>query len=68
MECARCISGIDHCHGTVIGHPQGVAECTEPECDDLDLVRHTLAIECDLIEGGCDCVEPADAQSFRRAS
>jgi hypothetical protein len=68
MECARCVSDIDHCHGTVILHPQGVVECTEPECHDLDQVRHALSVDCDLIQGGCDCVELAAVEPLRRAS
>jgi hypothetical protein len=68
MECARCVGDIDHCHGTVILHPQGVVECTQPECHDLDQVRHALSVGCDLIQGGCDCVEPAAVEALCRAS
>ena len=56
MTCVSCRTGLDHCHGTVLVHVDGGVECTEPDCVDAVLLRHTLVIRCDQVEGGCDCV------------
>lgn len=58
MNCAACTSGIDHCHGTLVVHPEGgFSECTDAECTGLDRVRHALIIDCQTVQGGCGCVE-----------
>jgi hypothetical protein len=58
MDCAACTSGIDHCHGTLVVHPDGgYSECTDVECSDLDRVRHALIIDCHTVQGGCGCVD-----------
>lgn len=63
MDCSACTSGIDHCHGTLVVHPDGgFAECTDTGCTGLDRVRHSLIIDCQTVQGGCGCVEPAIEQ------
>ncbi|PXY31941.1 hypothetical protein [Prauserella muralis] len=60
MTCKSCLTGLDHCHGTLVRHTDGGADCTDQGCADLDIVRHDLVIECHTIEGGCGCAdEPA---------
>ncbi|SDW54907.1 hypothetical protein SAMN05421504_101873 [Amycolatopsis xylanica] len=62
MMCALCAAELDHCHGTLIVHPNGDVECMEPDCTDLDAVRHEFTIDCLTVEGGCPCaVIPAEA-------
>ncbi|MDT8912479.1 hypothetical protein [Amycolatopsis sp. PS_44_ISF1] len=70
MECAFCTSGIDHCHGTLIVHPDGgFAECAEAGCTDLDRIRHGLIIDCQTLDRGCSCVLPAERPAvFQHAS
>jgi hypothetical protein len=50
---------IDRCAGTLVVHLDGgySAECTEPECVDLDELRHTLIVDCTALSGGCSCLE-----------
>lgn len=57
LECADCAAGFDHCHGTLIVHASGPADCTQPGCPDLDAARHGLRIDCRSIAGGCRCVD-----------
>jgi hypothetical protein len=64
MDCAACTSGIDHCHGTLVVHPDGgFSECTDAECADLNRVRHVLIIDCQTVQGGCACVEVSAEES-----
>ncbi|WP_409179919.1 hypothetical protein F9C11_25745 [Amycolatopsis sp. VS8301801F10] len=68
MECAFCTSGIDHCHGTLVVHPdRGFAECTDPSCADLDRVRHGLIIDCHTLDAACACTG-AEKTLLRQAS
>lgn len=53
-ECADCAAELDHCHGTLIVHHDGVRECIEDGCFVLDSVRHDLVVDC---AGDCDCAE-----------
>ena len=52
-------SGLDHCQGTLVVHVEGgfAAECTEPECFDLDQLRHAMIVDCTALSGGCACTE-----------
>ena len=59
------MTGSDICHGTLVVHVVGAPECTEPDCVDLEYVRHSLVLECENITGGCVCVGEVE---FRRAS
>lgn len=52
-ECAGCVSSLDHCHGTLVVHVDGGAECTDPSCDDTDQLRHDLAVDCPSTVIGC---------------
>ncbi|WP_081287628.1 hypothetical protein [Mycobacterium asiaticum] len=53
--CRDCQAGLDHCHGTVIRHWLGRAECTDPACGAPELFTHTFVIDCDAV--GCACAE-----------
>ncbi|SNT26222.1 hypothetical protein [Rhodococcoides kyotonense] len=55
----------DICEGTLVIHAVGDAECTDPDCVDLEYVRHVLVLECEEITGGCQCAEHIE---LRRAS
>ncbi|NLE81024.1 MAG: hypothetical protein GX610_15860 [Rhodococcus sp.] len=68
-ECGRCseAEGLDHCHGTLILHTDGSAECTDELCVREIEARHQLIVDCaDLIEG-CGCAEWL-AEAYSRAS
>ncbi|MBE1494210.1 hypothetical protein H4696_001310 [Amycolatopsis lexingtonensis] len=66
MECASCAARIDHCHGTLVVHPEGgFAECTDPACVDADRVRHALIVDCPAL-GGCGCAAAAPEKSLLR--
>lgn len=58
VGCAECAAELDHCHGTLIHHPDGAVDCTEQECSALDPARHGLVTDCASIAGGCDCIAP----------
>ncbi|WP_086846140.1 hypothetical protein [Amycolatopsis kentuckyensis] len=69
MECASCDAGIDHCHGTLVVHPEGgFAECTDQGCADGDRVRHGLIVDCQGVGGGCGCATAPRKSLLRRAS
>jgi hypothetical protein len=68
MKCASCTSDIDHCHGELVRHSDGLVECTEFECGDLDGVRHAVVIDCGTIDGGCVCGEPVTSELLLQAS
>jgi hypothetical protein len=69
MECASCDARIDHCHGTLVVHPEGgFAECTEPACGDGDRLRHALIVDCPAVGGGCDCATTPGKPRLRQAS
>lgn len=55
MACVHCANSLDHCHGTLVNHPDGVLECTDQGCRDLDRARHDLVVDCELLVGGCGC-------------
>jgi len=68
MECASCATGIDHCHGTLIVHPDGgFADCTADGCLGDDRYRHSLIVDCSALGDRCSCVVPAE-RALRRAS
>ncbi|HET6500968.1 MAG TPA: hypothetical protein VFG87_09430 [Amycolatopsis sp.] len=54
MDCRSCLSGLDHCHGTLVVHENGDPECTAP-CADIDEARHRLLVTCAELDGGCRC-------------
>lgn len=52
--CPACADELDHCHGTLIRHADGTAECTNAACATLDAARHLLLLECaELADCGC---------------
>ncbi len=51
-QCRDCATGIEHCHGTVVHHALGRNECTEADCQTLEVV-HAFSIDCDAL--GCTC-------------
>ncbi|MDQ7807069.1 hypothetical protein Q5425_25290 [Amycolatopsis sp. A133] len=69
MECASCHARIDHCHGTLVVHPEGgFAECTDPACQDGDRVRHALIVDCQGIGSGCGCAAALRKSLLHQAS
>ncbi|MGK3201649.1 hypothetical protein [Amycolatopsis sp. MEPSY49] len=69
MECASCDVGIDHCHGTLVVHPEGgFTECTDVACSDGDRVRHGLIVDCQALGGGCGCATAPGKPLLRKAS
>jgi hypothetical protein len=52
-ECAACVCGLDHCHGSLVAHVDGDVECTEPDCPDTDDIRHDMVIDCAGTLPGC---------------
>jgi hypothetical protein len=54
-DCAECARGLDHCHGALLVHGDGGAECTAPDCDDVDPARHGMVMDCAATLPGC-CV------------
>ncbi|HEY3470552.1 MAG TPA: hypothetical protein VGL47_35830 [Amycolatopsis sp.] len=69
MECASCDAGIDHCHGTLVVHPEGgFTECTDAACVDADRVRHGLIVDCQALGAGCGCAAAPGKTLVRQAS
>lgn len=68
MTCMSCHTGADHCHGTLVRHADGGAECTDPRCGGPDAMRHTFVIDCSDVDGGCDCDAVAAYDVLVRAS
>ncbi|MFC4001793.1 hypothetical protein ACFS2C_01695 [Prauserella oleivorans] len=68
MTCQSCETGLDHCHGTLVQHVSGVVECTDDGCTEFEIVRHSLVIECESVDGGCGCTEPVYYEELLRAS
>jgi hypothetical protein len=63
-------SGLDHCQGTLVVHVEGgsTAECTDPDCVDLDQLRHYLIVDCTALSGGCVCTVIDEPAVLARAS
>jgi len=51
--CPDCAGGLEHCHGTLVVHVDGGLECTEPDCDDTDPLRHEMSLDCAGTLPGC---------------
>jgi hypothetical protein len=45
VTCPDCARLLDHCHGTLVLHPDGTLECTNPACVDAWHERHDLIVE-----------------------
>ncbi len=57
IQCADCVSDVDHCHDCLLRHADGSLECTGVNCVDLASVRHALSIDCAQLQGDCGCVD-----------
>lgn len=69
MECASCDAGIDHCHGTLVIHPEGgFTECTDAACGDGDRVRHALIVDCPAVGCGSGCADAPRKPLLRQVS
>jgi hypothetical protein len=66
MSCTQCADELDHCHGTLIAHLDGAAECTDA-CADPDPARHPATSPCGVL-GECRCTELVELVPLRRAS
>ena len=44
MSCPDCAHDTDHCHGTLVRHPDGSVECTDRDCVETGHERHGLAL------------------------
>lgn len=53
--CPSCVRNLNHCHGTLIVHPDGGTECTEPACVEAHASTHYLVLECAEL-GDCACL------------
>jgi len=67
MDCVQCANDLDHCHGTLVLHMDGLTECSDHRCDDLHPVRHTLTLVCEAALEYCFCTG-AEPEQLRRAS
>jgi hypothetical protein len=67
MSCARCAEDLDHCHGTLITHADGTAECTTPACRNTDGARHTALADCATL-ADCQCTPVAELVLLSAAS
>lgn len=68
MNCVGCADDLDHCHGTLIIHTTGLTECTGHECVDLELIRHTLIVDCESVLAGCLCTGEPEPERLRKVS
>ena len=51
---ACCAADLAHCHGTLVLHADGSAECDDVEVCGADESQHELWVACDQL--GCGCV------------
>lgn len=56
-NCPECAAELDHCHGTLIIHTEGTAECTDSECTVTLSCRHGLVVDCSSLQPACSCAE-----------
>lgn len=52
-RCHPCTAGIDHCHGTLVLHADGTAECDEHHHCEAREDLHEWWVPC--IDLGCGC-------------
>lgn len=51
-ECRRCSAALLHCHGTLVHHDDGTADCTDEDCAG-DVALHDFVMSCFEINSGC---------------
>lgn len=57
LRCPDCAAGHEHCHGTLVVHPDGAVECVgSVSCDEV-AERHPLVVECRELDPRCGCAE-----------
>ncbi|MGH3099119.1 MAG: hypothetical protein ACRDMV_24300 [Streptosporangiales bacterium] len=54
VECLECGRAWDHCHGTLVVHVDGSAECSDLACVAVE-DAHTYTLACVELLGGCSC-------------
>lgn len=54
-RCGECVAQLDHCHGTLIIHAEGSAECTSSECTMPFADRHLWVLDCAALLPECAC-------------
>ena len=60
--CAGCEQDLEHCHGTAILHPDGIADCSDdPDCR-LTAELHLFVVACH--EAGCGCGRANDGPNL----
>lgn len=61
---------MDECHGLLVTHEDGRAECLDGDCVEPDAPRHAWRALCLDVPGLCTCAEPAHVheRSARRAA
>ena len=50
---------LEHCHGTLVRHRDGAAECTDPDCRAPGPERHELVVAC-VVLAACGCENGTD--------
>lgn len=68
VTCADCTAELEHCHGTLIVHDDGVVDCTEQDCSDRDPARHPLLLNCVDENPDCGCAQSQQQDGFSLAS
>lgn len=68
VRCAECANGMDHCHGALVEHDDGLVECTDLTCVDADLRRHPLHVSCGEALSECQCDVWSSPQVYVAAS
>jgi hypothetical protein len=53
--CLDCERELDHCHGTLVVHLDGVVECTDAHCLEMHVALHELVLQCDQVGTPCTC-------------
>ena len=48
-----CDNELDHCHGTLVLHADGTAECEHGEVCDADEAQHELWVSCGELRCSC---------------
>jgi hypothetical protein len=57
MHCIECEQGLDDCHGVLVVHDDGRAECLDVDCTDSDEARHQWRLACGQAFPDRDCCQ-----------